>query len=120
MKSSRLFRWIVPVAGTLLAGALLWGVYDRLQALETVDQALRERLSSLRSGSPTDILIRRTELLSEGIRLDGTALRAIRCVCGTFCPMAESYSVFPVCSADFASRRRCACYRICGRPVRSR
>ena len=63
------------MAGTLLAGALLWGVYDRLQALETVDQALRERLSSLRSGSPTDVLIRRTELLSEGIRLDGTALR---------------------------------------------
>lgn len=71
----RFFRWLVPVAGTLLAGALLWGVYDRLQALETVDQALRERLSSLRSGSPTDVLIRRTELLSEGIRLDGTALR---------------------------------------------
>lgn len=63
------------MAGTLLAGALLWGVYDRLQALETVDQALRECLSSLRSGSPTDVLIRRTELLSEGIRLDGTALR---------------------------------------------
>lgn len=71
----RFFRWLAPVAGTLLAGALLWGVYDRLQALETVDQALRERLSSLRSGSPTDVLIRRTELLSEGIRLDGTALR---------------------------------------------
>lgn len=71
----RFFRGLVPVAGTLLAGALLWGVYDRLQALETVNQALRERLSSLRSGSPTDVLIRRTELLSEGIRLDGTALR---------------------------------------------
>lgn len=71
----RFFRWLVPVAGTLLAGALLWGVYDRLQALETVNQALRERLSSLRSGSPTDVLIRRTELLSEGFRLDGTALR---------------------------------------------
>lgn len=71
----RFFRWLVPVAGALLAGALLWGVYDRLQALETVNQALRERLSSLRSGSPTDVLIRRTELLSEGVRLDGTALR---------------------------------------------
>lgn len=75
MKSSRLFRWIVPAAGLLLAGGLLWGVYSRLQALDTVNRALRERLSALQGGSPTDILIRRTELLSEGLRMDGTALR---------------------------------------------
>lgn len=68
---------LLPAAGLLLAGVLSWGTYSRLRDLETVNRALRERLSALQSGSPTDVRIRRAELLSEGARLEPAGTSAL-------------------------------------------